>query len=201
MPQTQTVPPRPGAPSPNAIIPPALTTATQQLMVLPTGRHLNDPVTQAVFRMADSVEQGWVPPRKVAIGKSTSRSLMQPQSLALRLFLAETCKTLVEYYVVRVPTKCGPDWPTKAIEIAWTTGPQVLALTPENIKLVWDEVAHQVEAGFVRLVPEQELFTQGMPSNLKVSRLAVVPQRNRQGWLILNLSAGVKIPPKRIPGS
>jgi hypothetical protein len=77
----------------------------------------------------------------------------------------------------------------------------VLALTPDNIKLVWDEVAYQVEAGFVQMVPEEEMFAHGYPTNIKVSRLAVVPQRNCRGQLILNLSAGVELPPKRIPGS
>jgi hypothetical protein len=76
-----------------------------------------------------------------------------------------------------------------------------LGTYPENIELVWDEVAYQVEAGFLHMVPEVELFAHGYPSNMKVSRLAVVPQRNRQGRLILNLSAGVELPLKRIPGS
>jgi hypothetical protein len=76
----------------------------------------------------------------------------------------------------------------------------VSALTPDNMELVWDEVTYQVEAGFVKIVPAEELFAQGYPTNVKVSRLAVVPQRNRRGRLILNLSAGVELPPKRIPG-
>jgi hypothetical protein len=125
---------------------------------------------------------------------------MQPQSLAARLLPAETYKLLVAYSTIGVPTDCGPDWSTEAIEVARTTGPHVSALTPENVRLVWEELAYQVEAGFVKLIPEQELFRQGMPANIKISRLAVVPQRNRRGRMILNLSAGVELPPKRLPG-
>jgi hypothetical protein len=66
---------------------------------------------------------------------------------------------------------------------------------------VWDEVLYQVEAGFVKLVLKPELFMEGGPRNIKISRLAVVPQNNRRGRLILNLSAGVELPPMRKPGS
>jgi hypothetical protein len=125
---------------------------------------------------------------------------MQPQSLAASLLPAETYRMLVEYSTIGVPTNCSLDWPTEAIEIARATGPHVSALTPENVLLVWEELTYQVNAGFVKLIPEHELFQQGMPPNIKISRLVVVPQRNWQGWMILNLSAGVELPPKRLPG-
>jgi hypothetical protein len=140
-------------------------------------------------------------PRETAIGKSIAKSLMQPQSLARRLLPAELYETLIRYSTSGVPTECGPDWPSEAIEVARATGPHVSALTPENMALVWDEVLYQVEAGFVELILESELFRAGGPSNMKISRLAVVPQKNRRGRLILNLSAGVELPPKRKPGS
>jgi hypothetical protein len=120
--------------------------------------------------------------------------------LAMRLLPAEVYQTLIEYSIRGVPTDCGPDWSSEAIEIARATGLHVSALTPENIELVWEEVAYQVEAGFVKIVPADEMFARGYPMNVKVSRLAVVPQRNCRGRLILNLSAGVELPPKRIPG-
>jgi hypothetical protein len=153
---------------------------------------MNNLVTQTSIRTADSVRPDWVPPREVAIGKSNLRSLM----LAARLLLAETYTMLVQYSLIRVPTKCGLDWPTEVIEIAQTTGPHVSALTLENVDLVWEEIDYQVEAGFIKVVPEHELSAQGMPENIKILRLAVVPQQKRQGQLILNLSAGVDLAPK-----
>jgi hypothetical protein len=113
--------------------------------------------------VADAVNPGWVPLRDIAIGKSMARSLMQPQSLAMQLLLADMYQTLVEYSIRGVPTDCGPNWTAEVIDVARATGLHVSALTPENIELVWDKVAYQVEAGFVRMVPEDELFAHGYP--------------------------------------
>jgi hypothetical protein len=119
----------------------------------------------------------------------------------MRLLPAETYKTLFRFSTSGVPTECGLDWPSEAIDVARATGHMCTALTPENMALVWDEVLYQVEAGFVEVVQESELFQVDRPSNRKVSRPTVVPQKNHRGRLILNLSAGVELPPKRKPGS
>jgi hypothetical protein len=78
-------------------------------------------------------------------------------------------------------------------------------MTDENVYLIWDDVQYQERAGFVRIVRESELFGEGVPEEvireLKISRLAVVPQANRRGRLILNLSATVDLPPTRKKGS
>jgi hypothetical protein len=125
---------------------------------------------------------------------------MQPQSLAIRLLPANTYATLMEYSLRGVPTMCGPNWSPEALEAARAVGPHTSALTLDNVELVWEEVLYQVEVRFVKLVPADVLFEQA-PPNLKISRLAVIPQRNLQGRLILNLSAGIQLPQKRIPGS
>jgi hypothetical protein len=122
---------------------------------------------------------------------------MQPQMLAQRLLPAATYETLVKYSLVGVPTNCGPDWPGEVIEVAKALGPHVSAMTPENVQLVWEDVQYQADAGFVKIMPEHEMFAGQTPPNLKISRLAVVPQRNRRGRLILNLSAAVELPPAR----
>jgi len=67
----------------------------------------------------------------------------------------------------------------------------VSARTPDNIRLIWDDVQYQADAGFIKIVPLAQLRQQGFPANTKVSRLAVVPQTDRRGRLILNLSAPV----------
>jgi hypothetical protein len=126
---------------------------------------------------------------------------MQPQSLAMRLLPAETYETLMEYSLKGVLTMCSPNWSPEALAAAWVIGPHTSTLTPDNVELVWEEVLYHVEAGFVNLVLADVLFSGNMPTNLKISRLAVVLQRNHRGQLILNLSAGVELHPKRIPGS
>ena len=59
------------------------------------------------------------------------------------------------------------------------------------MNLIWEDVTYQKDAGFVRIIPLADLRRQGFPSNTKVSRLVVVPQVNRRGRLILNLSAPI----------
>jgi hypothetical protein len=154
----------------------------------------------AAARAMDAVAVDWIPPRDITIGKSKARSLMQPQPLARRLLPANTYETLLRYSTIGVPTNCGPDWPDEAKEVARAAGPHVSALTPENAKLIWEEIQYQEDAGFIKVISERDLFGGFAPANLKISRLAVVPQRNRRGRLILNLSAAVELPPKRDPG-
>jgi hypothetical protein len=151
-------------------------------------------------RAVDVVDPGWIPSRELTIGKSQARSLMQLQLLAKRLLPAATYETLVRYSLVGVPTNCGPEWPGEVIEVAKKMGPHVSAMTPENVQLMWEEVQYQLDAGFVRIASAHELFSGCIPLNLKISRLAVVPQRNRRGRLILNLSAAVELP-ERKPGN
>jgi hypothetical protein len=122
-------------------------------------------------------------------------SLLIPQDLARHLLPAGAYKTLVEYSRCGVPTDCGPDWSRAAVEAAKAAGPHVSALLPENVTLMWEDIEYQVKAGFVTLVTETELFADGGPPNLKISRVAVVPQVNRRGRIILNLSADVRSGP------
>jgi hypothetical protein len=44
---------------------------------------------------------------------------------------------------------------------------------------MWEDIEYEVKAGFVTLVTETELFADGGPPSLKISRVAVVPQVNR----------------------
>ena len=61
-------------------------------------------------------------------------------------------------------------------------------MTPNGVKLLWDDVAYQVKAKFVKIIPESILFANGAPNGLKVSQVAMVPQTNRRDRIILNLS-------------
>eukprot|EP00978_Attheya_sp_CCMP212_P043507 scaffold285421_cov55-Attheya_sp.AAC.1 len=69
-------------------------------------------------------------------------------------------------------------------------------MTPEARKLVLEDVAYQADARFSRIITWDSIKN-NPPSRLKISPLAVVPQVNRRGRLILDLSfpvhrAGVK---------
>jgi hypothetical protein len=150
------------------------------------------------FRARDAVEESYTPPRDQAHGKSPAVSLMQPQPLARRILPGHTFEALQDF-VTGVPSNCGPPWPIDVIEAAKQSGPHISALTDENIQLIWDDVEYQQQAGFVRVVTGEDLFGSAQHPALKISRLAVVPQTNRRGRIILNLSAPVPLPPTRTP--
>jgi hypothetical protein len=54
-----------------------------------------------------------------------------------------------------------------------------------------EDVAYQVKAGYARIISWEDL-EKIRPKNLKVSPLAVVPQRNRRGCMILDLAFAVR---------
>ena len=121
---------------------------------------------------------------------------MQPQELARRLLPAEDYECLAKFATSGTPTNCGEPWPDDVIEQAIATGPHVSALTESGAALLWEDIQYQVDAGFVRILTEQELRDERSPE-LKVSRVAVVPQENRRDRIILNLSAEVQFPRTR----
>jgi hypothetical protein len=89
-----------------------------------------------------------------------------------------------------VPVDCGKPWSKETIITAVARGPHRSALTPEAIQLVHEDVDYQVGAGFSEIVMWDDI-KEHLHVNFKVSPLAVIPQTNRRGRLILDLSFGV----------
>lgn len=145
----------------------------------------------------DAVGKSPQEPAGEAKGKSEAKSLLYPQPLARNVLPAEDYQKLLRWATHGVPAECGDPWPDEVIARALEAGPHTSALTPEGVKLLWEDVAYQEEAGFVRLKSESALFGGGIPSETKISRVAVVPQANRRDRIILNLSAQVVFPDSR----
>jgi hypothetical protein len=124
---------------------------------------------------------------------------MDPQELANRVLPTEMCETLHRFASEGIPTDCGPDWTADVKKQAATVGPHTSALAQENVELIWDDIRYQERDGFVGIVTEAEL-DELAPENLKISRVAVVPQTDRRGRIILNLSAPVTMPSHRPQG-
>jgi hypothetical protein len=118
-------------------------------------------------------------------GKSHLKSLMCLQDLARRLLPRGLFIQLQEFCYKGCWTNCGPEWRPDIIKAAAQAGPHVSALAPNNVNLIWEDIDYQV-----RLVKARDLFGPNQTPNLKISRVAVVPQADRQGRTILNLSAG-----------
>lgn len=95
--------------------------------------------------------------------------------------------TLRRWATHGVPVDCGEDWTWEAIEEAVARGPHRSALTPESLELFSTDIEYQRKAGFLTVIPWSEV-RQLRPRHLKISPVAVVPQINRRGRIILDLS-------------
>jgi hypothetical protein len=116
--------------------------------------------------------------------KGERRSLMQPQQGARG---HPFYPTLQQWGTNGVPVDCGPDWDWDVIKHAVTRGPHRSALEPENAATVQEDIQYQVDAGFSQIFTWEEV-QRLRPNKLKVSPMAVVPQKNRRGRIILGLS-------------
>jgi hypothetical protein len=116
--------------------------------------------------------------------KGTRRSLMQPQEGAQE---HPFYPTLQQWGANGVPVNCGPDWEWHVIAQAVARGPHRSALDPENAATVKEDIQYQVDAGFSEIFTWEEV-QKLRPKTLKVSPMAVVPQKDRRGRIILDLS-------------
>jgi hypothetical protein len=120
-------------------------------------------------------------PEEIPQGEHTS--LMQPQPLA---GVHPFSPTLQEWEC-GIPVDCGPDWDWDIITAAVSRGPHPTARTPESVALFKEDIAYQIRAGFCRVFLWDDI-KKLRPKNLKISPVAVVPQVNRRGRIILDLS-------------
>ena len=126
-------------------------------------------------------------PHQIAQGKR--RRLMSPEPwMRFHPFVAT-----LEQWAAGVSAQCGDGWTSTAIEAAVARGPHTSALTPEARKLIAEEMEYQVAAGFSEIVYWTDLQTM-LPTHLKISPLAVIPQVGRRGRLLLDLSFAVQTP-------
>ena len=83
--------------------------------------------------------------------------------------------------------ECSPDWEWDVVEAAVSRGPHPTPRTPELVVLFKKDVEYQIRAGFCRVFLWDDMVKM-RPKNLKISPIAVVPQANRRGRIILDLS-------------
>ena len=120
-----------------------------------------------------------------AQGEHQRRSLMRPAQWIVE---KHPFMVTLNQWATGVPVGCGDPWTMEAIWLlAVEQGPHSSALTPDAKALIEDEVAYQVQAVFTEIM-EWEAVQRLAPQNLKVSPLAVIPQVNRRGRLLLDLS-------------
>lgn len=119
----------------------------------------------------------------MATSKGKPKRLMSPSACVNFHPFTETLRKWED----GVPVDCGANWTREQIEAAIQQGPHRSALSPESIALIEEDVSYQVQAGYAQVVNWDDL-KENLPPKLKVSPLAVVPQRNRRGRMILDLA-------------
>ena len=124
------------------------------------------------------------PPASFQNSQRKYRSLMQPNTDRQDHSFLPTLKRWAAH---GVPVDCGPDWSWTVIEQAVLRGPHRSALTKDSLQLFHEDIQYQVKAGFSQVVPWSDI-QRLRPPHLKVSPVAVVPQKNRRGRIILDLS-------------
>jgi hypothetical protein len=97
---------------------------------------------------------------------------------------------LQEWASQGAPVDCRNGWSMEAIMMAIQARPSPTALTPEVKALVEEALQYKVKAGITEIVWVDELL-HNLLRNLKISRVAAIPQKNRCDCLTLNLSEGV----------
>jgi hypothetical protein len=120
----------------------------------------------------------------ISQAKGTRRSLMQPQDEAKG---HQFYHTLQQWGTKGVPVNYGPDWDQAVIKQAIAWGTHRSALDPSNAATVQQDVKYQADTGFCQIFTWEEV-QKIRPKRLKVSPMGVIPQKDRRGQIIPDLS-------------
>ena len=83
--------------------------------------------------------------------------------------------TLLRYATKGCPVKTGRSWTIEEIEAAIKKGPHKSAMLPAAMAQLHAEVAEKVEKGQARVMEWESLKTAGVPAELKISPIAMIP--------------------------
>jgi len=115
---------------------------------------------------------------------------MCPRGLALR---HPAAGQLLQYATGGCPVNSGRNWTMEMIETAIARGPHVSALVPEAIEQLGLEVKDKEKKGQCRVVEWEQLKRDGVPPQLKISPIAMIPHKSRMFRAILDLSFSVRL--------
>ncbi len=118
------------------------------------------------------------------------RGEMCPRGLALH---HPAAGALLQYATGGCPVNSGQNWTEEMIETAVKRGPHVSALVPEAMEQLLSETLEKEKKGQCRIVEYEDLKRTGLPPQLKISPIAMIPHKSRQFRAILDLSFRVKL--------
>jgi hypothetical protein len=96
------------------------------------------------------------------------------------------------------PVDCGPPWTHDHIIAALRRGCHPSAKPTQAAKCLENETKEKIEGGFASIVTWADL-KHNIPTNLKISPIAMIPHKSRRFRAILDLSFQLKINRKKLP--
>jgi hypothetical protein len=115
---------------------------------------------------------------------------MCPRGLALR---HPAAGALLEYATGGCPVNTGKNWTAEMVKTAVQRGAHVSALVSEAMEQLLTEALEKEKKGQCKIVDYEELNRKGLPPQLKISRIAMIPHKSRLFRAILNLSFRIKL--------
>ena len=129
-------------------------------------------------------------PIKEAIGK---KGLMWPRTLSSSHKAADV---LTEWAEQGCPVDCGDQWSEEQIITALKRGPHPSARQPEAKAYLQKETQAKIKAGHMKVVKWKDIKGK-IPSNMKISPVALIPHKSRSFRVILDLSHQLRMKGKK----
>jgi hypothetical protein len=131
-------------------------------------------------------------PIKQKIGKF---GLMWPRKYALQHDAKNLLSSYAEY---GCPVDCGPAWTKTHIELALKRGPHISAKQKKAAIQLQIETQDKIKHGYARTVQWKDI-KDNIPSQLKISPIAMIPHKTRKFRAILDLSFNLHHQGKKHP--
>jgi hypothetical protein len=124
-------------------------------------------------------------PKHVALADDIGKSgLMWPRSIAND----HSAANLLHYYSSHgCPVNCGPNWTLEHILAAIKRGPHISAKSKTASQCLHTETQNKIEGGYATIVKWKDI-KHDIPTNLKISPVAMIPHKSRKFRCILDLS-------------
>jgi hypothetical protein len=162
--------------------PSKFTPKTDQFLTQAT---LNEAITTSLIFPKDV-------PVKADIGKL---GLMWPRGIALQ----HRAKNLLNFYSEKgCPADCDPPWSLNHIIQALKQGPHISALSKDERECLNIETQDKIKGGYAKVITWKDIKNK-MPTNLKISPIAIIPHKSRKFQAILDLSFQMQIKGKKMP--
>ena len=120
---------------------------------------------------------------------------MWPSGLALK---HQAAKLLQQYSELGCPVDCGPPWTSQHITAAVKRGPHISAKSPQAQACLRQETTEKLAGGYAKLLKWKDIKN-SIPTNFKISPIAMIPHKSRQYRAILDLSFQLRLKGEKMP--